>query len=235
MKRAFALAACLVAVPALAQDEDNRAKVEGIDEGLDVEPVKPWAVEPWWEPISNLQGKFITGPTWSGNPLFSVILEGGVLGGVQYRQEAKPHLYGFTRGQGVTQFSITHGTLGLDGRIGSYFGVDGKWMRVVTGADFFYNVYGVNGFGADYFLPASPGILWETRASFKATKEFWISGWIGPGWAFDKDRNRTGIIDELNIKGLIAYFGEFDIAVGWQVSWNSAGRQHGPILMARFQ
>ena len=232
MKRAFALAACLLTSTAFAQDEENRALVEGIDTPT---PVKPWAVEPWWEPVSNLQGKFVTGPSWSGNALFTVLLEGGILGGVRYRQEAKPHLFGFTRGEGTTQFSITNGTLGLDGRIGSFFGLDGKWIRATTGADFYYNVYGVNGFGSDYYLPASPGIDWDTRVSFKATKELWVTASFGPGWTFDKDRNREGIIDELHIMGLIAYFGAFDIAVGWQVDWNYAGRQHGPVIAARFE
>ena len=230
MRRAFALAACLLSTAALAQDDENRALVEGTAP----EPVKPWTVEPWWEPVSNLQGKFCTGPSWSGNALFTVILEGGVLGGVQYRQSAGPHLYGFTRGMGTTQFSITNGTLGLDGRIGSFFGVDGKWVRATTGADFFYNVYGVNGFGSDYFLPASPGLDWETMVSFKAMKDLWITATFGPGWTFDKDRNRDGLIDELHIMGTIAYFGAFDVAFGWQVDWNSAGRQHGPVIAARF-
>lgn len=232
MRRAFALATWLFATPALAQDGENR-HLAGRGDAAPV-PVKPWAVEPYWEPVSHLQGQFITGPSWTGNPVFSVQLVGGVLGGVRYRQEARPHLFGYTRGEGTTEFSITHGTLGLDGRIGSFFGVDGKYVRATTGPDFFYNMYGVSGFGADYFLPASPGLLWDMRASFKATKDLWITGRMAPGWAFDKDRNRTGAIDELHISGMISYFGQFDVAVGWQVSWNAAGRQHGPVLMARF-
>lgn len=228
MTRAVALAALFLAAPAFAQ--------EGVpfDDDFSPEPVRPWTVEPYWEPISHLQGQFVTGPSWSGRPTFTAQVVGGVLGGVRYRQNMRPHLFGYTRAQGTTTFSITHGTLGLDGRIGSFFGVDGKWVRATTGPDFFYNAYGISG-GGDYILPASPGLAWDMTASFKATKDFWVTGTVAPGWTFDKDRFRDGILDELHMELMIAYFGLFDVAVGWQVDWNAAGRQHGPVVMARFQ
>ncbi len=232
MFRWIPLLAALLALPALAQDTDNRTMALGLqpDDGL-----PPWTVRGYWQPISYAQGEFVSGPSWTGRPVFSAQLVGGVGGGVRYRQNSKPHLYGFSRAEGAMRYAITHGTTGLGARVGSFFGLDGKWIRATMGPDFWYDVYGLGGFGGDYHLPASPGLSWPVEGTLKFSRDFSLVGTVTPGWAFLAARKRPGLIDLLELSGVIAYSGEFNIGVGWRAQWNVAGRQHGPIVWLQFR
>lgn len=248
MRSCWAIAAMLGALvisgPARAQDEANREKALGIQQQQATQ--KAWAVDPYWQPISYLQGEFISGPSWSGQTPFSIQIVGGMGGGVHYRENATLgksglHLFGYSRGAGIVRYGIIvldgaggigQGGYGLAGKVGSFFGVDGKWFRATTGPDFWADLY--QG-GSDYQLPISPGIDWRTEAYFKFTRDFWLRAEVSPGWAFAKSRRRQGVLDQLEIRGSLQYFGEFQGAIGWRVEWNSAGHQNGPFIEAYFK
>ena len=236
------LALLLFSGTARAQDETNQEKA--LAEQQAHQP--KWSVDPYYQPISYIQGEFVSGPSWTGSTPFSIQIVGGIGGGIRYRQGATLphsglHLFGYSRVEGMVRYGliviqgssgITSGGYGLGAKAGSFFGVDGKWVRATTGPDFWADLY--QG-GTDYTLPISPGIAWRTEGYLKFTRDFWLRAEVTPGWAFVKSRRRPGPLDQLEIRGSLQYFGEFQGALGWRVQWNAVGRQNGPFIEAYFK
>lgn len=233
---------------AFAQDTGNRgaeeANRQAAEEDVPVEvplteaPVAKktpkWALESYWEPISMLRLEFAKHKAFpDAAATITIQLDGGIAGGVRYFQP-DGKLYGFSRASGSMLYSLSHGTFGLDARIGSFFGMDEKKYRITTGPDFFWNTYGgLNGGAADYLIPNGFGMNWDMRGTYKLTRDFWATAWVAPTVTFTAAR-RTGTIDEMHIGAFLSYFGDFSITVGYRAAWNVAGFQQGPMVAARF-
>lgn len=223
----------LTGAPARAQDPDagNRGAVESEEDVPKARTGSDWAVAPYWDPISNLGGKYINGRiTLQANV--------GISGGVRYFYTKRPNWYGFSRAQGVITQSLTHRTTGFDARLGSFFGIDPRYFRVTTGPDFFYDIYGIPflGGGGDYLLEGTPGVAWDTQAYLKPFRTFWIGASITPGWVFNPDRRVPDLapFHELAWTVTANYFGEFNLTVGWGWSKTAAGVAQGVILSSDF-
>ncbi|MBW1877825.1 MAG: hypothetical protein JRJ84_05645 [Deltaproteobacteria bacterium] len=234
MTVALALA-LLLTPPGFAQDPDegNRALSESGPRPMS-EP--PWKVEPYWEPVSELRSLF---PVQGSSFPVTVQLVGGVSGGLRYRYRDGPHWYGYSRLAGTITYSITHGGLGLDGRVGSFFGFDDDLFRVTTGPDFFINLYS----GSDYTLPAYSGLGWDLRGTIKPLRELWVIANITPAWMITPLGSSTsriadlGPFHEMEMGLSVFYFGQFHFQVGWLWTWKAYSAtqvfMHGPVISVR--
>jgi len=235
MTVALALA-LLLAPPAFAQDDPdagNRAQAEAGPAPVS-QPL--WKVEPYWEPVSELRALF---PLRSSSFPVTVQLVGGVSGGVRYRYRDTPHWYGYSRLAGTITYSITHGGLGLDGRVGSFFGFDDDLFRFTSGPDFFINLYQ----GSDYVLPAYTGLGWDIRATFKPTRDFWVIASVTPAWmitplgASSSRIADLGPFHEMEMGLSLFYFGQFHFQLGWLWTWKAYSQSQmflqGPVISVR--
>jgi hypothetical protein len=230
MTVALALALFL-APPGFAQDPDegNRTLAESGPAPVS-EP--PWKVEPYWEPLSELRVLVLPNAHQVAGIPVTVQIIGGVSGGLRYRYRDTPHWYGYTRAAGSLTYGFLFNGVGLDGRVGSFFGFDDDLFRVTTGPDFFANMYQ----GSEYTLRFSTGIAWDIRGTVKPTRDLWVTASIRPAWLMNSQRRGAdviGIADEMEATLSVFYFGQFHLQAGWMVWWNVVGFLHGPVFSVR--
>ncbi len=161
----------------------------------------------------------------------------GIFGGevgVRVRDKDKPHWLSISRLSAVGLYGFSSGSLGGDFRLGSFFGIDGKAVRLTSGPDIFFNGYGVPN-ATDYHLPWSPGVDIRTSALFKIHKDFKIEAHVVPGWAFASARAAPDIPVFTHVSlGSAARInaGPVGLTVGVERQINSAGTQDYIILGA---
>lgn len=229
----------LLAALALAQEteddaeaieEANRARVEGRAAEENERP--PWEVVPYLEPLSRLQG-FVIQPL-EGGPVRTITVQTVIGGnaGLRYRfLDSHPNLYGFSRISGNLTLSLTHSTIGLEGRLGSFFGVDDRYYRVWTGPDFFYNLYGPPiSAGRDYVLEPSPGLAWDTRVILKPADAIWLFAGMTPSFLHNPRRRASGVFDEITLNAGFTYSGPFSFSVSY-VYWRHATAQMQGVMV----
>lgn len=228
----IALATALwLGAPALAQEDggdDDRATQEGLFKTPEPKLAeKPWQVEWYGEPISRIELYHCT-VCWSPWGLNVVT---GLEGGVKYRQRAEPNLYGFSRAALQIDAGLLDQAIGVDLRIGSFFGQDHRFYRVYTGVDFFGNNYPFagNGFSlgsGNFTLKWSEGVAWVNQGWVKLTRDFWLGFNVAPAFAFREDRQGAeidGPFHEIAWQAEAAYLGNPRITVGFRWEKNAAG------------
>ncbi len=180
---------------------------------------------PYARPVLNVSGISVNGN-------FFAVASGGAVGGVFVKYKDKPHWLSHTRALALGSYGLTSGSLGADGRVGSFIGPDGKVFRVQVGPDVWFNGYGdVN--AVDYHLPWSPGVDLSTVTTLKIVKELHLVGEATPGWAFLPDRQQGGLgpFHELTLAAsMVVRTDLVRLTLGYRRRWTNFGMFEGIIL-----
>lgn len=184
-----------------------------------------WETTPYLVPRLNIRAV-------SANGVSSAQALVGVEGGLVSRQAPKPHWMNQTRTVVTGMYSLTHGTLGADLRLGSFFGPDGKVVRWLSGPDVWLNGYGSPD-ARDYYLPWAPGVDLRNTAMLKLLRGFALVGEATPGWTVAPSRQAGGIgpFHELTVLGAVAIDSDvLTITIGYQRSWTAVGIVEGLVI-----
>ena len=146
----------------------------------------------------------------------------------------KPHWLSHSRVSATGNYGLGSSSLGYDGRLGSFFGPDGKWVQLQSGPDVWFNGYGTAS-STDYYLPSSPGVDLKNSALLKLTDKFTVQFEATPGWAFAPERQSAietlKVAHELTVGGVASVDTDsFSMLLGYLRAWNSAGPQNVWVL-----
>lgn len=158
----------------------------------------------------------------------------GASGGMILVDRDKPHWLSHSRVSATGSYGLGSSSLGYDGRLGSFFGPDGRWVRLQSGPDIWFNGYGTSA-STDYYLPSSPGLDLKNTALVKLTDAFQVQFEATPGWAFATERQSAietlKVAHELTVGGVATLDTDsFSLVLGYLRAWNSAGPQNVWVL-----
>lgn len=216
-----------LALTASAQDPDtaNRRVAASSD------AVPDWSVQTYSAPNTAIE-ILCAKQVGDGNQCLTVHLAAAAAGGVQFRYKNAPDWFGEVRAAGEFRYGLLSGGYGLEGRIGSFWGVDRDKYRVTMGPDLILNLYD----GADYQLRPGVGTGWQVQGIVKPWENFWVHASVQPAMFFNNSRNANvlGFIDELVYKAGAQYRGGPIIGGGYTWRRNAGGLQHGFYISGSF-
>jgi len=154
----------------------------------------------------------------------------GADAGLLIRDREQPHWLSHSRISGTGNYGLGTSSLGYDGRVGSFFGPDGKWARLQSGPDVWFNGYGTPS-SPDYYLAGSAGVDLRNTALFKLADSFVVQLEATPGWAFAPERQSAieilKVAHELTVGGVASLDTDsFGLTLGYLRAWNAAGPQN---------
>lgn len=188
--------------------------------------------KPYVLPVINLSAISVNGEWYA-------IASAGAMGGVRIRYSEVPHWVSNTRALLVGMYGIPSGSLGAEGRLGSFIGPDFKLLNWQAGPDFFYNGYG-NPDAIDYWSPWAPGLDLHNVVTLKLVDELQVVGEATPGWVFHPQRKQLpGLpagsyvdpFDQLSLAAMLVIRAPFArLTVGYSRQYSNVGVIEGIIL-----
>lgn len=177
------------------------------------------------KPVLSARTVYANGQTWP-------LLTGGGVVGYAYALDSQPTLVSNSRLRVTGTWGMRSQSLGLDARLGSFFGPRLGPVDLRLGPDLSYSVYGTSS-SPDYHLPGSFGVAVRTTAAIEVHEAIDVLAWLVPGWQLNPARQGDiGPFHELSTGAVVALHGRGGprVNLGYQWTWNVAGLQHGVVL-----
>lgn len=218
---------------ARADDPSDANRAAAVDSAV----VPTWDVTTYSAPNTNLEILCAKRQVTDGDQCMTIHLTGSGSAGALFRYGGDPSWFGQVRVSGEFRYGLVYGGYGLDGRLGTFWGLDEKYFRVYGGPDVFGNLYD----GPDYDLRPGAGVAFELGAAIKPHEKFWINASAAPAWMFSANRRPDdlpppydGLVHELTYTVGAQYRGAQTIGAGFTWRRNAGGLQQGFYLGGSF-